>query len=196
MTNRCADSYKNFPFAQASRIRLLVLDVDGVLSEGHIFLNDTGEQAKEFNVRDGHGIKMLQRAGVKIAILTGRTSQVVKHRARELGIEYVVQGSLKKEEGLDQLEKQTGIDSGDFVYMGDDIVDLPPMRRCALSAAPADAHAAVLAKVDWVSGHAGGRGAVRQLCEALILARNEWDTVVAGPYGVLAADCGWLPDQA
>ncbi|PJC67097.1 MAG: phenylphosphate carboxylase subunit delta, partial [Zetaproteobacteria bacterium CG_4_8_14_3_um_filter_59_5] len=92
-----------FPFAKAKGIRMLILDVDGVMTDGSIIMNDSGEESKGFNVRDGHGIKMLQRAGIHLAILTGRTSGVVASRARDLGIEYVVQGSLKKTEGLDTL---------------------------------------------------------------------------------------------
>ena len=196
MSSGSNNSYQSFPLAKAAEVRMLILDVDGVLTEGHIFLSDMGEQSKEFNVRDGHGLKMLQRTGVKIAILTGRTSQVVEHRAKELGIEYVVQGSLKKSEGLDALVTQSGIDPQECAYMGDDIVDLSPMRRCGFTAAPADAHVAVLEAVDWVAGHAGGRGAVRQLCEALIFARGDWGRVITQPYGVSPADCGWCFESA
>ncbi|OIQ01301.1 MAG: phenylphosphate carboxylase subunit delta [Zetaproteobacteria bacterium CG2_30_59_37] len=180
-----------FPFAKAKGIRMLILDVDGVMTDGSIIMNDSGEESKGFNVRDGHGIKMLQRAGIHLAILTGRTSGVVASRARDLGIEYVVQGSLKKTEGLDTLLVQAGLRAEDCAFMGDDIVDLPPMRRCRLSFAPRDAHASVLKSVDWVATCDGGRGAVRLVAEGLILANGAWQQVVETPYGVTPADCGW-----
>jgi 3-deoxy-D-manno-octulosonate 8-phosphate phosphatase (KDO 8-P phosphatase) len=187
MQKRRAD----FPLHKAKGIRMLILDVDGVMTAGNIIMDHSGEEWKAFNVRDGHGIKMLQRAGIRLAILTGRTSGVVASRARELGIEYVVQGSLKKSEGLDALLGEAGLSAADCAYMGDDIVDLPPMRRCRLSFAPRDAHAAVLKAVDWVSDCDAGRGAVRQVIEGLILANDAWPSVVEGPYGVTPADCGW-----
>lgn len=180
-----------FPFAQARGIRMLILDVDGVMTDGSIIMDNSGEESKGFNVRDGHGIKMLQRAGIQLAILTGRTSGVVASRARDLGIEYVVQGSLKKTEGLDTLLLQAGLQAQDCAFMGDDIVDLPPMRRCRLAFAPRDAHASVLQAVDWVSACDGGRGAVRLVAEGLILANDAWQRVIETPYGVSPADCGW-----
>jgi len=170
---------------------MLVLDVDGVMTAGDIFLTDQSDQIKAFNVRDGHGIKLLGRCGVSVAILTGRTSDVVRHRAKELGIQWVIQGSLNKSIGLDQLLTTSGLSVTDCAYMGDDIIDLPAMRRCALSTAPCDAHLSVKKQADWVSDHAGGKGAVRQLVEGLILALDKWDEVIKKPYGVSPADCGW-----
>jgi len=183
--------YENFPIGSAGDIRLLVLDVDGVLTNGRIILTDGNEQLKGFDVRDGHGLKLLQRADIKIAILTGRTSKVVEHRARELGIEYVVQGSKNKSEGLDEILAKVSVSENVCAYMGDDIVDLPAMRRCRLGLAPADAHPAVLEKAQWISDFAGGRGAARQACEGLILASGTWQQVMTEPYGVSPADCGW-----
>lgn len=181
----------DFPLHKARGIRMLILDVDGVMTAGSIIMDHDGEEWKAFNVRDGHGIKMLQRAGIRLGILTGRSSGVVASRARELGIEHVVQGSLKKSEGLDVLLGETGLSASDCAYMGDDIVDLPPMRRCRLGFAPRDAHAAVLKAADWVSACDAGRGAVRQVAEGLILANDAWASVVEEPYGVSPADCGW-----
>lgn len=181
----------SFPLELAHGIRMLVLDVDGVLTDGRILMDNAGEETKGFNVRDGHGIKMLQRAGIEVAILTGRTSKVVEHRARDLGIKYVVQGSLRKTAGLDTLCEQAGIEPDVCAYMGDDVVDLPAMRRCRLRTAPADAHAGVKARVDWLSDYAGGNGAVRQLAEGLILAAGAWPQVVAEAYDLSPTDCGW-----
>jgi len=184
-------SFDNFPDELARGIKMLVLDVDGVLTEGQIVMDDRGEESKAFNVRDGHGIKMLQRAGIVVAILTGRSSKVVACRARDLGIEYVVQGSLRKADGIKALCEQAGIDPDDCAYMGDDVIDLPAMDQCRLSMAPADAHAGVLKKVDWAAGFNGGRGAVRQAAEGLILANGFWDRVVKEAYGLAPESCGW-----
>jgi len=181
----------DFPLNDAKGIRMLIVDVDGVLTDGCIIMDNHGEELKAFNVRDGHGIKMLQRAGIHLAILTGRTSGVVANRARDLGIEYVVQGSLKKSEGLDTLLSQTGLQASDCAFMGDDIVDLPPMRRCRLGFAPRDAHHSLLGAADWVPDCDGGRGAVRLVAEGLILANGAWPQVVEAPYGVTPQDCGW-----
>jgi len=186
----------DFPFEQASRIRMLILDVDGVMTDGSIVMDQHGDEWKAFNVRDGHGIKMLQRAGIQIAIITGRTSKVVAARARDLGIAFVIQGCLNKAEGLSTLEQQSGIAAEHCAMMGDDVLDLPPMYQCGLSLAPADAHQAVLSYVDWISDSEGGRGAIRQAAEGLILATGAWDAVIASRYRVSPADCGWHQQPA
>jgi len=186
------ESFTAFPFGLAAGIRMLVLDVDGVLTDGRVIMTDAGEEVKGFNVRDGHGIKMLQRAGIQVAILTGRSSQVVAHRARDLGIEHVIQGSLRKAEGLQALCSQAGIAPADCAYMGDDVVDLPAMRQCRLIMAPADAHPAITALAHWHAGFDGGRGAVRQAAEGLLLANGAWQAVAGDPYGITPADCGWI----
>jgi len=181
----------DFPLAKARGVRMLILDVDGVMTDGSIIMDNRGEEWKRFNVRDGHGIKLLQRAEIEVAILTGRTSDVVVRRARDLGIKHVVQGSLNKSEGLDILLRETGFSASDCAFMGDDVLDLPPIRRCRLGFAPSDAHISLLSTVDWVAAHAGGRGAVRLVAEGLILANNAWQAVIETPYAVSPADCGW-----
>jgi len=186
-----SESYQSFPMNLGKGIRMLVLDVDGVMTAGQIFLTDQCEQIKAFNVRDGHGLKLLQRMGIEVAILTGRTSKVVEHRAKELGIQYIIQGSLRKADGIAVLCEKAGIAASDCAYMGDDVIDLPAMNLCRLSMAPIDAHLGVRHKVDWVSAHGGGAGAVRQACEGLILANGCWDDVMAKPYGVLPQESGW-----
>lgn len=183
--------YQQFPFAKGKEIQMLVLDVDGVLTAGQIFLDDAGDQLKAFNVRDGHGIKLIQRAGVEVAIITGRTSKVVEHRARELGIQHVIQGSKNKGLSIQQLAADTGAALSGCAMMGDDVVDLPAMTYCGLTMAPADAHKGVLQTVDWVSDYNGGHGAVRQLCEAILLAKGYWSEVMETPYGVTPSQCGW-----
>jgi 3-deoxy-D-manno-octulosonate 8-phosphate phosphatase (KDO 8-P phosphatase) len=183
--------YQQFPLDLAKGIRMLILDIDGVMTAGDILITDAGEQMKAFHVRDGHGIKLLQRAGIEVAILTGRTSKVVACRAKELGIKHVIQGSLKKADGIARLCEQAGIVAADCAYMGDDVIDLPAMALCRLSMAPSDAYMGVQGKVDWVSSCQGGRGAVRQACEGLILANDMWEDVIESAYGVSASDCGW-----
>ncbi|MDX8395869.1 MAG: HAD-IIIA family hydrolase [Mariprofundaceae bacterium] len=183
--------FQSFPIQAAKEIRMLVLDVDGVLTAGQITMDDQGEESKSFNVRDGHGLKMLQRAGVQVAILTGRTSNVVLHRARDLGIEHVIQGSLLKADGLEELCASAGIAPESCAYMGDDMIDLPAMRKCGLTMAPKDAHRGVLKTAQWVSDYNGGHGAVRQACEGLILASGDWPKVIETAYGLSPEDCGW-----
>jgi len=183
--------YQSFPAHLASNIKLLILDVDGVLTDGRIILGEAGDEHKMFNVRDGHGIKLAQRADIQVAILTGRTSGAVNARARELGINLVIQGSLNKMEGLHILLAKTGLDATCCAYMGDDIVDLPAMQLCQLQMAPADAHPAVTSHADWSSDFSGGHGAVRQAIEGLILATGAWQKVIGEPYNISACQCGW-----
>jgi len=181
----------NFPFEQASQIRMLILDVDGVMTDGSIIMDQHGDELKAFNVRDGHGIKMLQRAGISVGIITGRSSKVVAARAHDLSIEFIIQGCLNKAEGLQHMQQQTGITAQHCAMMGDDVLDLPPMYACGLSLAPADAHHAVLNYTDWVSDQNGGRGAIRQAAEGLLLSIGQWDEIVKSRYHITPADCGW-----
>ena len=164
------------------QIELLILDVDGVMTDGRIILDANGVETKFFNVRDGHGIKLVQRAGIRVGIITGRTSPVVDLRARELEIEFVYQGSLRKLESYDDLRQRTGLADHQIAYMGDDVIDLPVMRRVGFSAAPGDALPEVRAVADFVSAYGGGMGAVRELCDLLLKGRGAWDELVAGRY--------------
>lgn len=154
--------------SRVAGIRMLALDVDGVLTDGSIFMDNAGQEYKAFYVRDGHGLKLLQRAGIQIALITGRSSGVVEARARELGITYVYQGALDKRLPFLELKKSTGLADREIAYMGDDVVDLPILAQAGLAAAPADAHETVLERVHFVSRHAGGRGAVREFCDLLL----------------------------
>ncbi len=159
-------------------IRLLILDVDGVLTDGSLFLGDAGEQYKAFHSRDGHGIRMAQQGGLEVAILTGRDSQVVVHRMRDLGVRHLVQGRRDKGEALDELLNRTGFAPGQSAFVGDDVVDLPAMRRVALGIAVADAHPLVLEHADWHTQAPGGRGAVREICEALLAAQGRLEGIL------------------
>ena len=164
---------------KARAVRLLVLDVDGVLTDGRLIYADDGSEAKAFDVKDGHGIKLLQRSEVAVAIVTGRTSGVVEHRARNLGIELVYQGMLDKTRALDDIIEKTGLDAGELAYVADDVVDIPFMRKVGFAVAVADATDEVRARADYVTTRPGGRGAVREVCELILKAQGNWDRVMA-----------------
>jgi len=153
--------------------------VDGVLTDGKIIYNDAGSQIKEFNVRDGFGIKLVLAAGIKVAIVTGRKSNALQHRCRDLGIQYVYEGVRQKGRLLGQILEQTKVVADRAAFIGDDIPDLCLMKRIGLPIAVADAHELVKKHADWVTSTAGGRGAVREVCEALLKARGVWEKMVA-----------------
>jgi 3-deoxy-D-manno-octulosonate 8-phosphate phosphatase (KDO 8-P phosphatase) len=158
-------------------IRLLLLDVDGVMTDGGIIYDGNGLETKTFNVRDGHGIKMLQRSGIIIGIITGRTSLVVDIRARELGIDLVYQGALTKLVSYTDVKLKTGLEDNQIAYMGDDIIDVPVMRRVAFAAAPVDAQDEVKAVAHYIASQPGGRGAVREVCDLILKGRGLWEQV-------------------
>ena len=160
-------------------IRLLLLDVDGVMTDGGIIYDGNGLETKVFNVKDGHGIKMLQRHGIEVGIITGRTSQVVAFRAKELGISLVYQGALKKLDSYDDVKRKTGFDDSQIAYVGDDVIDVQVMRRVAFAAAPADALPEARAAAHFVTSLSGGRGAVREVCDLILKGRGLWDEVTA-----------------
>jgi 3-deoxy-D-manno-octulosonate 8-phosphate phosphatase (KDO 8-P phosphatase) len=157
---------------KAARIRLVIFDVDGVLTDGSLIVGDDGQEYKAFNSRDGHGIKMLIKHGVTVAIITGRTSKVVEHRMENLGIEHVYQGKLEKLPAYEELAVELGISAAETAYVGDDIVDLPVMRRVGLAIAVQDAHPLVRTHSHWQTPSCGGRGAARDVCEMLMEARG------------------------
>jgi 3-deoxy-D-manno-octulosonate 8-phosphate phosphatase (KDO 8-P phosphatase) len=161
------------------RIQLLLLDVDGVLTDGSIFYNDDGREIKSFNAKDGLGIKLVIQAGITVGIVTGRSSEALRHRCENLGIQYLYDGVEDKAGMLDKVATQTGIDAEHTAFVGDDLPDLPLMRRTGLSIAVADAHEIVRQKADWTTRVPGGRGAVREVCEALLKAKELWDEIAA-----------------
>lgn len=167
---------------QLKHIELLLLDVDGVMTDGRIIWDAHGVETKAFNVKDGHGIKLVQRAGIQVGIITGRTSPVVDLRARELGIEILYQGALKKLDSYLDIKQRTGLADHQIAYMGDDVIDVPVMRRVGFSAAPADALPEVSAVADYVARCVGGMGAVRELCDLILKARGVWQELVADRY--------------
>ncbi|MBK1692908.1 3-deoxy-manno-octulosonate-8-phosphatase KdsC [Ectothiorhodospira mobilis] len=166
---------------RARAVRLLLLDVDGVLTDGSLFLGDDGQQYKAFHSRDGHGIRLLQDSGVGVGILTGRQSRVVEHRCRELGIAHIVQGRRDKLDALHGLLDAAGVSPEETAFMGDDIVDLPVMRRVILGLAVADAHPLVREQAHHVTTLGGGRGAVREACELIMDAQDTLQATLA-PY--------------
>jgi 3-deoxy-D-manno-octulosonate 8-phosphate phosphatase (KDO 8-P phosphatase) len=158
---------------KARPIKLLVLDVDGVLTDGKIYYGNNGEEFKAFNIKDGLGIKLLQRAGVSVAIVTGRQSAIVTRRAMELGISDVIQGREDKLVALEELCSQLGLTLGECAYMGDDLPDLSAINSVGLGLSVADGAGPVRAAAQWCSTRRGGDGAVREACEFILQAKEQ-----------------------
>jgi len=159
------------------KLRLLLLDVDGVMTDGRIVYDDNGVETKAFDVKDGHGLKLIQRAGLKVGIITGRTSNVVLHRATELGIEIVFQGAKNKLEPYAQILGELSLSDDEVAYIGDDIVDLPILRRVGFAVTVADAAEDVTPFVHYTTKRSGGRGAVREVCDYILKKAGLWDEV-------------------
>lgn len=159
------------------QIRLLILDVDGVLTDGRIIMDDTGREIKHFDVKDGHGLKILMRYGIAVVLLTGRSSSVVKHRARDLGIDEVHQEIFNKVDMLDEILRRRNLKASQVAFVGDDIVDIPLLKRVGFSIAVADASEDVKRIVDYITVRQGGRGAVREVCEIILKGKDKWSDV-------------------
>jgi 3-deoxy-D-manno-octulosonate 8-phosphate phosphatase (KDO 8-P phosphatase) len=168
---------------RASRVKLMIFDIDGVFTDGSLFFSAEGDTLKSFNSLDGFGVKLLQTAGVQTAIITGRKSGIVAARAKELGITHVHQGVEDKTLAFAQLLQGTGLKAEECGYMGDDWPDLPVMRLCGFTAAPANAHAEVMNRVHFVSLLKGGHGAVREVCDAILRAQDKYDGLLAAAIG-------------
>ncbi len=166
------------PARLARNVEIVVLDADGVLTDGGLYYGPNGEAFKRFDVRDGHGIVLGRLSGLRTAILTGRTSEAVASRARELRIGPVIQGAKNKVEGLRVLLEKAGLPAERAAYMGDDVNDLGPLGLVALAACPADAAPEVRKVCHLVTRSAGGRGAVRELFEFVLKAQGKWDQAV------------------
>ena len=160
-------------------IKLFILDVDGVMTDGRIIMDNGGKEIKNFNVRDGHGLKLLQRYGIKVAILTGRQSKVVEHRAKDLDIKDVYQKVFNKKDVFEKIMKNHKLSPDEAAFIGDDIVDIPVLRRVGFSVAVADAADVVKKTVDYVARNSGGRGAVREICEMILKAQGKWPEIAA-----------------
>lgn len=159
-------------------IKVLLLDVDGVLTDGRIIYDDRGVEIKEFNVKDGLGIRMLMSAGIPVGIVTGRSCPALQHRCRNLGIDLVLDGVRNKAEVLEGILHSLSAVPDDIAFMGDDLPDLPLMRRVGLSIAVSDAHPLVAAQAHMVTAAEGGKGAVREVCETILKARGLWETAL------------------
>jgi 3-deoxy-D-manno-octulosonate 8-phosphate phosphatase (KDO 8-P phosphatase) len=167
LTQRCA------------RVRLLVVDVDGVMTDGRITYTDQGAEIKAFYVRDGSGLKLWMGLGRQVGIISGRRSLVVERRAQELGIEAVIQGAADKKAALAQMCDELGVSQDEVAAIGDDIVDVPMMQPAVLAVAVADACAEAKAHADYVTQAVGGRGAIREVIELILRAQGEWSKIVA-----------------
>ncbi len=164
---------------RARRVKLIAFDVDGVMTDGTLYLADDGQEYKGFNSLDGHGLKMLKGSGVELAIITGRTSRVVEHRAANLGISHLYQGAHDKLAIYQRLLDKLDLLPEDTAYMGDDVVDLPVMRRAGLAITVPAAPDLVKAHSHYVTSREAGRGAVREACEWLMRAQNTFDRMMA-----------------
>lgn len=160
-------------------IRLLLLDVDGVLTDGKITIDNNGIESKSFNVRDGHGLKMIQRTEIKVGIITGRDSKVVEHRAKELGINILYQGVRNKLEPYEEIKKKLNLTDEQIAYVGDDIVDIPILNRVGFAATVDDASEDVKRLASYISRFGGGCGAVREICELILHAQGHWDDLTS-----------------
>jgi 3-deoxy-D-manno-octulosonate 8-phosphate phosphatase (KDO 8-P phosphatase) len=164
---------------RAARVQLVLFDVDGVLTDGKILLHADGSESKQFDIKDGTGIVWAQRSGLRVGLLSARTSASTAQRAAQLGITLVHQGVGSKLETYEQLIADMGITDDRVAYMGDDLLDLPVLSRVGFAAAPADAAPDVRARVHWVSTARGGDGAARDLIEVLLRAQDKWDRLLA-----------------
>lgn len=160
-------------YATAKQIKLLICDVDGVLSDGLVYMGNNGEELKTFHTRDGHGVKSLMSAGVEIAIITGRQSQIVEDRMKGLGISLIYQGQSDKIQAYQDICSKLNIEPQHTAYIGDDLIDWPVMEKVALRVCVADGHPLLVKKANYVTKIKGGYGAVREVCDLILQARDE-----------------------
>jgi len=163
---------------KAKQLKLLILDVDGVLTDGRLFFDAQGGEYKSFHARDGHGIKLLRQTGVEVAVISGRKSQSVALRMKALGVEYVYQGHENKIAAFEEIIQSMGITPDQAAHVGDDLLDLPIMVRVGLSIAVSDANYAVKDYADWCTETAGGLGAVREVCDFIMQAQGTFDGIL------------------
>ena len=166
---------------RAANIKLVAFDIDGVMTDGGLHYTDDGHELKTFNVQDGLGVVLLRRSGIKVAIITGRTSNVVSCRAKDLGVEHVFHGVGDKGAVSGQLLEQLGLQWSELAFMGDDLIDLPAMTRCGLAIVPANARQIVKERAHMVTEAGGGKGAVREAIEFILAAQGKLDAAFA-PY--------------
>lgn len=167
------------PHERAARVKLLLLDVDGVLTDGTVFVHADGSETKSFAIRDGIALVWAQRVGIKVGLLSARHSSTTPHRAAQLGITLIYQGVKSKADAYAQITSDLMMADEHVAYMGDDVVDLAVLSRVGLAAAPADAVDEVRRQAHWVSQYPGGRGAVRELVETILRVQRQWDGIVS-----------------
>lgn len=172
MIETCYGAVSEQIIKKAEKIQLLICDVDGVMSDGLIYMGNNGEELKAFNIRDGYGIRCLLTSGIEVAIITGRQSKLLEDRAKTLGITYLYQGQHNKLLAYQQLLDTLNLKPEQTAYIGDDLIDLPVMEKVGLSVAVADAHPLLTPRANYVTRIAGGRGAVRELCDLILLAQG------------------------
>lgn len=168
---------------RASRVKLMIFDVDGVLTDGGLMFTAQGDTMKSFNSMDGHGLKLLGEAGIRTAIITGRRSEIVAARAQELHVSHLYQGAADKVDAFTDLLREANVTAEQCGYMGDDWPDLGVLTRCGFAAAPANAHPEVIARAHWVSEARGGQGAAREVCDAILRAQHRYDALLAAACG-------------
>ena len=168
---------------RASRVKLMIFDVDGVLTDGSLLFTAQGDYMKSFNSMDGHGLKLLGEAGIRTAIITGRRSDIVLARAQELRISHIYQGVADKVAAFGELMREANVTAEQCGYMGDDWPDLGVLTRCGFAAAPANAHPDVIARAHWVSEARGGQGAAREVCDTLLRAQHRYEALLAAACG-------------
>lgn len=156
-------------------VRMMIFDVDGVLTDGRVIYMDDGSEIKEFNAQDGHGIKMLQRAGIEVALISGRACKAVEHRAEGLGISRLYQGFKVKTEPYERLLADTGLEAGHTGFMGDDLIDIPIMRRAGFSVAVPNAVAHIFPYAHYITRAEGGHGAAREVCDMILQVQGLWE---------------------
>jgi len=170
-------NYSTSLLSQAKIIKLLICDVDGVLSDGKVYFNNQGEELKNFNVKDGLGITQLLNNGIQVAIITGRQSKIVEQRAKELGVSLVFQGKKDKKATFLEIVSQLKIDKLQVAHIGDDLPDLPLIQQSGIGISVADGHWFVKQHADWITTNVGGNGAVREVCDLLLNAQNKLDQI-------------------
>ncbi len=164
---------------KAAQIKLVIFDIDGVLTDGSLYIDDNGTEFKAFYARDGLGMKMIQETNVKLAVISGRTSELVSHRMKNLGITHVHQGQHDKFPAFELLKSELQIKNSEIAFVGDDVIDLPVMKQVGLSIAVQDAHPLVIQHAHWRTPNLGGRGAARDVCELIMDAQNTLDDVMS-----------------
>ena len=170
-------NYSESLLSKAKQIKLLICDVDGVLSNGKVYYTNQGEEIKSFNIKDGLGIKQLLSNNIQVAIITGRQSLIIEKRANELGIPFIYQGKVDKKAAYQEIIQKLNITDNQVAHVGDDLPDLPLMLRSGLGICVADGYYLVQQKADWVTQNIGGQGAVREISDLLLTAQNKLETL-------------------